>query len=71
MNSDTRLAEARALVRGGGFAQADVEVAGHDGSIAVITNVSASAAGALAQLAPAIKALGFRYVTIDITPRES
>ncbi|NJD11687.1 MAG: hypothetical protein FIB01_15045 [Gemmatimonadetes bacterium] len=71
MISDPRLEEVRALVRAGGFPHADVESGGHDGSIAVIRNVPATAASALARLAPAIRTLGFRYVAVDITPPES
>lgn len=68
MSTPERVSEARALVQAAGFPRADVEIAGHDGTIAVVVNVSPADAPALARLAPGIRALGFRYVTIDITP---
>ena len=71
MSTPDRVTEARALVHAAGFPRAEVEVAGHDETIAVVVNVSPADAPALARLAPDIRALGFRYVTIDITPPPS
>ena len=67
MSEDPRLAEARSLLRSAGFATADVEAAGHDLGIAVITGLSADRAAQLAVLASGFRALGFHYVTIDIS----
>jgi hypothetical protein len=67
MSHDARLAPARSLLHDAGFPQADVETAGHDGTIAVITRLPVAVLPALAAIAPRLKALGFRYVTIDIT----
>jgi len=67
MSEDARLAPARSLLRAAGFPQADVETAGHDRAIAVITCLPLAVVPALAAIAPRLKALGFRYVTIDIT----
>jgi hypothetical protein len=67
MSEAARIAAARTLLRAAGLTWADVEVAGHDRGIAVITRLDAASLPALAALAAEIKALGFRYLTIDIT----
>lgn len=67
MSGDARIGAARQALASRGFPHATVEAAGHDGSIAVISGLAASELGALAELAPRIRAAGFRYVTLDIT----
>lgn len=66
MSEDPRSAAARTLLRDAGFTDARVGVAGHDRSIAVIANVRLDAVEEIAALAPRVKALGFRYVTLDL-----
>lgn len=67
MSEDPRCAGVRALLAAGGLPGARVLVAGHDGSIAVIGNVEPARLAEVAALVPAIRAAGFRYVTLDIT----
>jgi hypothetical protein len=67
MSEDARLAGARAILGRAGFGNAEVTSAGHDASIAVIAGLAPGDLEALAALAPAIKALGFHYLTLDIT----
>lgn len=67
MSGDARSEQVRAALDAAGFTDAGVLVAGHDESIAVITNVPAGRVAEVARLAPAIRAAGFRYVTLDIT----
>lgn len=66
MSDDQRAQAALVLLRDAGFRDARVGVAGHDRSIAVIGNVQLDAAADIARLAPRVKALGFRYVTLDL-----
>jgi hypothetical protein len=54
------------LLRRAGIA-AEVAVAGADGEIAAVS-VPPAAVHQLAELAPEIKALGFRYVTVELLP---
>ena len=67
MTGESGTDRARALLRAAGFSRAEVQAAGHDGTIAVISGLPPEAVSALAPHAAAIKALGFRYVTLDIT----
>jgi len=67
MTGESRLAGALAVLREAGFPEAGVAVAGHDRTIAVITGLAPTSATSLARLAPQLKALGFRYITLDIT----
>jgi hypothetical protein len=67
MTRDPRLKAARAILEADGFGAADVQAAGHDGAIAVVTTLTPACVPQLAALAPRIKALGFRYLTIDIS----
>jgi len=64
---DPRLEGALAILREAGLPEAGVAVAGHDRSIVVVTGLAPAAAVTLARLAPQLKSLGFRYVTLDIT----
>ncbi|HSJ14979.1 MAG TPA: hypothetical protein VK939_11220 [Longimicrobiales bacterium] len=66
MSDDERAVAARTLLQDAGFADARVGIAGHDRSIAVIGNVRLDAVAEIASLAPRVKALGFRYVTLDL-----
>ncbi|HET9984820.1 MAG TPA: hypothetical protein VFQ38_14580 [Longimicrobiales bacterium] len=66
---DPRLAAAEEVLRREGVVGARVSAAGHQREIAVV-EVEADALARLAELAPEIKALGFRYVAIDLaSPR--
>jgi hypothetical protein len=67
MTQDPRLDAARAILEAAGIATADVQAAGHDGAIAIVTSLTPASVPQLAALAPRIKALGFRYLTIDIS----
>ena len=67
MSDDARAQAARVLLQEAGFHDARVGVAGHDRSIAVIANVALDAVHDIAALAPLVKQLGFRYVTLDLT----
>lgn len=62
-----RHAAVRAVLDAAGLADAQLLVAGHDRSIAVIGNVPPGRLAEVAVLAAAIRAAGFRYVTLDIT----
>jgi len=62
-----RVAAAEKLLREHGFDGARLRPAGHESEIAAVT-APPSEIARLAQLAPEIKALGFRYVTVDVTP---
>lgn len=66
MSDDQRAVAARTLLQEAGFVDARVGVAGHDRSIAVIATGRFDAIDELAALAPRVKALGFRYVTLDL-----
>lgn len=67
MSGDARFEQVRAALDAAGLTDARVLVAGHDESVAVITNVPAARVADVARIAPAIRAAGFRYVTLDIT----
>jgi hypothetical protein len=62
---DIRLEHAARLVAAEGIAFAGLRVAGHAQDIIVIESDPAAAAR-LRAVAPALKALGFRYVTVDL-----
>lgn len=62
-----RTAAAERLLRENGVPATKVEEAGHEGEIAAVT-APARYATAIGALAPEIKALGFRYVALDLTP---
>lgn len=70
MSDDPRALAARTLLEEHGFIGARVGVAGHDRSIAVIGNVRLDAIDRVAALASRVKALGFRYVTLDLGGEE-
>ena len=61
-----RLAAARALLAGRGVS-APVSVAGTDGEIVTVTG-PAGLRTRLADLAPELRALGFRYVALELDP---
>lgn len=64
---EERSAQVRAVLDAAGLPDAQVLTAGHDRSIAVIGNVPPDRLAEVSALAPAIRAAGFRYVTLDIT----
>jgi hypothetical protein len=66
--SDERLDRVRTLLAREGM-QVEVSVAGA-GSDIVAIRARPGARAALAALAPEIRALGFRYVTIDVEARD-
>jgi hypothetical protein len=66
--SDDRLDRVRTLLAREGM-QVDVSVAGAGADIVAI-RVRPRARAALAALAPEIRALGFRYVAIDVEARD-
>jgi hypothetical protein len=61
-----RVAGVEALLRARGLAYARVTAAGADGEIAAV-HAPPGAVAELAELAPQIKALGFRYVTLELS----
>jgi len=63
---DGRLGAVRELLEGAGLAGAGVAAAGHQREIAVI-RAPRHAVPLLGALAPRIKALGFRYVALDLS----
>ncbi|HEY8483185.1 MAG TPA: hypothetical protein VIL13_01145 [Longimicrobiales bacterium] len=63
--SDPRIAQAERLLREHGIEGARVSAAGHQSEIAAV-EVSAAHIARLVELAPEIKALGFRYVAVDL-----
>lgn len=65
MYIDARLAQLTALLEAEGVLAAGVRAAGHEREIAVVEALP-SVASRLAVLAPAIRALGFQYVTVDL-----
>jgi hypothetical protein len=67
---ELRLDHAARLITAEGIAFSDVRVAGHAQDIIVIESDPA-AADRLSALAPALKALGFRYVTVDLSTSRS
>ncbi|MGH7554017.1 MAG: hypothetical protein ACREMQ_13425 [Longimicrobiales bacterium] len=68
---DIRLEHAARLVAAERIAFAGLRVAGHAQDIIVIESEPA-AADRLCAVAPALKALGFRYVTVDLRgPRDA
>ncbi len=64
-HDDPRLERTRALLAASDVAFARVRAAGHTREILVVEG-DPSSADELARLAPAIRALGFRYVTVDL-----
>jgi PP-loop superfamily ATP-utilizing enzyme len=66
---DERVERAEALLRERGLASARVAAAGSKGEIAAIS-APPGAVAELAELAPRIKALGFRYVTLELPEGE-
>ncbi len=73
MSADERVARAERLLAARGFAGAQVSVEGHEREIAAL-RVPAEAWERLAEdegaLAAEVKALGFRYVALDLAPAE-
>jgi PP-loop superfamily ATP-utilizing enzyme len=71
--NDERVARAERLLAARGFAGAEVSVEGHEREIAAV-RVPAGAWERLAEdegvLATEVKALGFRYVALDLAPAE-
>ena len=67
MSEDPRLRAARSMLHDAGFPAARVAVAGHDRGVVVISQLDLASLPAIAALAPGIKALGFSYLTLDIT----
>ena len=67
MTTDARVDAARAVLAAHGYDTASVTVAGHDGGIAVIGNMGADRLAEVARLAPALRELGFRYITLDVS----
>ncbi|HEX7119318.1 MAG TPA: hypothetical protein VF212_11045 [Longimicrobiales bacterium] len=63
---DPRIEAAERLLRERGVEGATVRAAGHEAEIAAI-QAPAAAPATLAALAPELKALGFRYVALDLT----
>ncbi len=61
--SDRRLAQARRLLAEAGI-RAQVESAGHAGDILVV-HAPVDSIGVLHALSEAVRAIGFRYVTIE------
>jgi hypothetical protein len=60
-----RLEQARRMLESAGVAGATVEAAGHESDIAAIV-APVTQLPRLQELAPALKALGFRYVALDL-----
>lgn len=69
MSETERMAALRRLLDRAGFTDAVIGSAGHDRSIAVIGGVLPERLPELAQLAPDIRAVGFRYVTLELDER--
>ncbi|MBX6362986.1 MAG: hypothetical protein IRZ00_03880 [Gemmatimonadetes bacterium] len=65
--ADARAVAAENLLGREGLPGVRVSVAGHQREIAVV-EAEPAALVRLAELAPEIKALGFRFVTIDLAP---
>jgi hypothetical protein len=63
--TDERLVRLAALLREEGVPFTDLRSAGHEREIAII-DADLVQAPRLSVIAPAIKALGFRYVTLDL-----
>jgi hypothetical protein len=66
---DPRIAALRELLLEHGLADVRIGVAGSRREIAALA-APTNLAGALAELAPAIQALGFNYVALDLAPGE-
>lgn len=66
---DLRIGAARDLLRGHGLGEVRLTVAGNRQEIAALA-APAHLARQLAEVAPAIKALGFHYVALDLAPAE-
>lgn len=60
-----RLARVQRLLDEAGLSGATVDVAGHASEIAAVT-APVSQVARLRELAPAVKALGFRYVALEL-----
>ncbi len=73
MSADERVARAERLLAARGFAGAVVSVEGHEREIAAV-RVPADSWERLAEddgaLSAEVKALGFRYVALDLAPAE-
>lgn len=67
--ADPRVREAERLLESRGLVGVRVEVAGHEREIASVLAPHGLAAR-IAELAPEIKALGFRYVALDLNTGE-
>jgi PP-loop superfamily ATP-utilizing enzyme len=72
VSADERVLRAERLLDARGFAEAHVSVEGHEGEIAAV-RVPAGAWERLAgdesaRVAGEVKALGFRYVALDLAP---
>lgn len=65
--ADARAVAAENILRREGLAGVRVGVAGHQREIAVV-EAKPEALARLAEIAPEIKALGFRFVAIDLAP---
>ncbi|HLU25552.1 MAG TPA: hypothetical protein VKZ58_07585 [Longimicrobiales bacterium] len=66
MNANEKCRAAEALLHENGLPGARVRAEGHAEEIAAV-NVPPESVAKLAALAPAIKALGFRYVALDLS----
>lgn len=67
---DLRAAAAERLLRERGIPGARVSAAGHEDEIAAVV-APARCAARIAELAPEVKALGFRYVALDLAAGET
>lgn len=70
MDVAARIAAVERLLRERGVEGAVVRAAGHESEIAAVEAPRESAT-VLAALAPEIKALGFRYVALELIPDEA
>lgn len=68
-SNDPRAREAERLLASRGLVSVRVDVAGHEREIASV-RASHRLARRIAELAPEIKALGFRYVALDLNTGE-
>ena len=62
-----RIAAAERVLRAAGIRNAGVAALGHTRDVAAV-RVAPVSFDAVAALAPALKSLGFRYVTLDLAP---
>lgn len=63
--ADDRIARAEAMLRAAGLEDARVAAGGHKREVAVVETAPENVAR-LAELAPELKALGFRYVAVEL-----